>query len=157
MVTGLILAGGKSERYGSDKALLGGVEKIANAMRDCGFSRVIVLCGKPERMSLFNEECWPDLESCKGVLDVLKWAIEEIDDEIQLAPCDALYLDAETIAEIRGVPVDDQGIRQPLLARLPRKFRPAGRSVNEMMSSIDSQIISKPDKVRNVNFPSDLE
>ena len=157
MVTGLIFAGGKTERFGSDKALLGGVENIANAMRECGFSRVIVLCGKPDRKSLFNEECWADLEGSKGVLDVLKWAIEEIDGEIQLAPCDALYLDAETIAEIKGVPMDEIGRRQPLLARLPKGFKPKGESVTEMMSGIKSQIVSKPEKVRNFNYPSDLE
>jgi len=156
MVTGVIFAGGKSKRFGSDKALLGGVERIAGLMRKCDFTRVVVLCGNSERSSLFKEECWPDPHWCDGILEVIKWAIGKIDDEIQLAPCDAIYLDEEVVSKNRGVPLDENGLRQPLLARLPRGFIPNGDSITEMMSEIKSQEFKNPIRVRNVNRPEDL-
>ena len=157
MVCGLILAGGRSSRFGEDKAMLGGVERIASSMRECGFDRVIVLCGEPERGDLFEEECWPDPSGCDGLLDVMKWVISSIDDEIQLAPCDALYLDAAVLGIIEGVPMDGKGIRQPLLARLPRYFTAGGDSLGEMMHQIPSQDLGEDAwKVRNVNHPDDL-
>ena len=129
MVTVLILAGGKSTRMGQDKAMMrGGVERLVAVARDAGIQRIIALCGAVERSSLFEGEVWPDPASCESLMDVLRWVIREVSDEIQFIPCDAFQLEVSglkaLISSHGGVPLDSNAMRQPLLARCPADWKP---------------------------------
>ena len=116
MQTGIILAGGLSSRMGQDKSLINSnVSRLANELRSAGCSRIIVMCGTAERMDLFEEECV--IDSKETLAESLYDFISQLTGKIQLAPCDAYLADADLFSKIDGVPTDDLGNRQPLLAK----------------------------------------
>jgi molybdopterin-guanine dinucleotide biosynthesis protein A len=117
-LTGIILAGGASQRMGEDKAFLrGGVARLADELRKAGCSRVIVMCGAKERVGLFDEECV--IDSHDDLASSIKTVLEGLDGEVQLVPCDAVLADFSFLASISGVPIDQNGERQHLMARVP--------------------------------------
>ena len=60
MTTVVILAGGKSERMGQDKALiLGGVERIQKLVNQIGEYRIITLCETKKENHCFQARCGP--------------------------------------------------------------------------------------------------
>ena len=123
MVTVLILAGGKSDRMGQDKALMdGGVEHLRTLALDAEVERIITLCGDDNRIPLFEGEVWPDPKECDSLMDLILWSISQIKDEVLLIPCDAFNLTVKGITELSKqqncLPLDEQGNRQPLLAKI---------------------------------------
>ena len=155
MKTGIILAGGLSSRMGEDKSLINSnVARLSNEMKKSGCTRIIVMCGTEERASLFEEECAPD--SSKTLAESLLDLLSEIKGRIQLAPCDAYLADAEFFSAIDGVPIDDTGERQPLLANFDAKIE-LERSVrvSEVFRSLPS--CEGGLKARNTNTPAQLK
>lgn len=164
MTTALILAGGKSSRMGQDKAvMLGGVERIQRECRMANISRVITLCGSEIRRDRFPGEVWVDPTECNGLIDVISWALEQINDDVLMIPCDAFNLTSKGICALikldNCIPTDKDGIRQPLHARISNKSQInwQATSVNELFVNFpDYQNIALAQEFTNFNSPEDL-
>ncbi len=161
MYTALILAGGSSVRMGNDKAFLGGgVTRICSELRKDECKRIIVLCGSESRIELFAEECWPDPNEDMSVAEILRWAIAKLEGVIQIVPCDAFLADRRLFSILRyGVPLDDKGRRQPLLARLETSdYLSSSSRVEEMFAYLPSLDLGVDANLAiNVNSPDDLK
>ena len=153
--TGIILAGGISTRMGFDKSMINSnVSRLANEMRNAGCESVKVMCGTIERAKLFDEDCLVD--SKETLAESLLEVIAQIQGVIQLAPCDAYLADCELFESIDGVPVDDRGIRQPLLA----KFDSSESLINsKKITEVFRNIPSCPGgiRARNVNTQEEFK
>ncbi len=155
MITGIIVAGGKSSRMGKDKSLLySNVKRLANEMRKYGCGNVIVMCGTSDRSDLFDELCVVD--SAETLAESLFDLVSNIEGRIQIAPCDAYLADAELFGSINGVPLDDNEMRQPLLAKIDSsKALIRDVKVTEMFRNIPS--CNGGIKARNTNTPEELK
>ena len=155
MQTGIILAGGQSSRMRQDKSLINSnVSSLANELRLACCSRSIVMCGTAERMDLFEEECVTD--SKETLAESLYDFISQLSGKVQLAPCDAYLADADLFSKIDGVPTDDLGNRQPLLAKFDTNNRlRMSVKISEMFQDIGS--CEGGIKARNTNTPEEFK
>ena len=154
MYTGIILAGGKSSRMGEDKSLINSnVNRLAKEMELHGCTRIIVMCGTLERADLFELECV--IDSAESLGESIFELVSKIEGRIQLAPCDAYLADSELFERIDGVPVDDKGIRQPLMANFDSKEMVTKSTkiseVFELFPTCDGGL-----KARNTNTPKEF-
>ena len=159
----LILAGGKSIRMGRDKALLyDSVNQLSQKLTSRG-TRVIVACGSPNRVNLFNSECWFDPADALSLADVLRAFVQVHDEEIQLFPCDMYNLDDEAIdailAQAPGVPVDQDGRDQFTLARIPKGCTfSTSSSLKGLFSDFERNPMDFLDRrLENFNFPTQID
>ena len=165
MTTVLIFAGGSSSRMGQDKSTMyGGVSRIRQECLRANVSRIITLCGSEIRRSNFEGEVWPDPKECNSLMDLILWSISQIDDEVLLIPCDAFNLTVKGIAELSKqqncLPLDEQGNRQPLLAKITDSsmLERGAVSLNELFANFPTY--SNQDlasQFNNFNQNSDLK
>ena len=164
MTTVLILAGGKSTRMKQDKStMFGGVKRIRDECIKANITRIITLCGSNDRMQLFHGEVWPDPDNCHGIFPVIKWAINELDDDVLLIPCDAFNISeigiTELISQENCVPADEFGNRQPLFARISNQTELVSTAASltdlfERFPTHENKVISA--EFNNFNLPADL-
>jgi hypothetical protein len=154
-LTGIILAGGTSLRMGEDKAFLrGGVTRLAEELRKAGCNRVIVMCGTKERIGLFDEECV--IDSHDDLASSITTVLNGLEGEVQLVPCDAVLADSSFLSSITGVPLDEHGERQHLMARvtlpLPEIDSKKVSDLFDYLPSCEGGV-----KASNINTPEELK
>ena len=164
MTTVLILAGGKSTRMKQDKStMFGGVKRIRDECIKANITRIITLCGSNDRMQLFHGEVWPDPDNCHGIFPVIKWAINQLGDDVLLIPCDAFNISeigiTELISQENCVPADEFGNRQPLFARISNQTELVSTAASltdlfERFPTHENKVISA--EFDNFNLPADL-
>lgn len=163
MVTVLLLAGGKSRRMGTDKALMrGGVERLRQLAIQCHADRIVTLCGIKERERMFKGEVWVDPLACGTLSEVIEWALSLIEGDVQLICCDAFNLEKDGLQRLissgGGVPIDEEGNRQPLLANCPKEWTMSKSdgtvsSLFQELESLDLGLLSG--QMKNFNSPED--
>ena len=138
----IILAGGKSARMGEDKALMfDNTSRIQDIAEKLGVNDCIILCGDEKRKSLFQGNVWVDPIYVDGVLDTIIWISKQIKGRIQLIPCDCFQIQQNGLEYLLrmndSLPVDEYGIKQPLLANFNTKnIGLEGASLNEIFSNL---------------------
>ena len=140
---------------GEDKSLLNSnVESLSRELQASGCERIIIMCGSEDRTDLFPGECHIDTK--ETLAESLFELISSLHGTIQLAPCDAYLADEELFQKIRGVPIDDEGNRQPLLARIETQHDLIQSvRVSEMFQNIPS--CEGGIKARNINTPEEFK
>ena len=164
MTTYLILAGGKSSRMKQDKSMMErGTNRIYQLCKSMGKSSIITLCGDESRIDFFEGEVWPDPTGLRGALDIIKWCFNNIEDRIQLIPCDAFNLEKEALSWLdtfdNATPVDYLGNRQPLLSVISDKEKIdfSANDIRGLFSNIPSVVNEKiAGQFNNFNTEDDL-
>lgn len=135
-VTGVILAGGRSSRFGTNKALatfrgISLIDRVLNVMAPL-FQDLLIVTNSPEEYSRLNVPLVADVEPYQGPLGGIFSALRRAtNDRVFVVACDMPLLDACTIREIirsagdaaAAIPVHD-GIREYLLALYSRHLMP---------------------------------
>ena len=139
---------------GEDKSLLNSnVERLSRELEASGCGRIIIMCGDESRADLFTGECHIDTKDT--LAESLFELVSVIQGSIQLAPCDAYLADEQLFSKIRGVPMDDKGKRQPLLARLTSDNELIqSQKISEMFQNIPS--CEGGFSARNINTPEEF-
>ena len=140
---------------GEDKSLLNSnVERLSRELEASGCERVIIMCGSENRADMFPGECHIDTK--ETLAESLFELISSLRGTIQLAACDAYLADEELFSMIRGVPIDDEGNRQPLLARFDSEDELIqSQKISEMFQNIPS--CEGGIKARNINTPEEFK
>jgi len=142
--TAIIMAGGESQRMGTDKRLLliGGqtmIEKVRDQL--CGrFKRIIISANDPEKLRFLGLEVVPDRFPRQGPLMGIASALEASKSELNfVVACDIPHIDIHLVeqmlaeAESGGadvvIPVTSGGRIEPLFAVYRRSVLEAANSV----------------------------
>ena len=177
-----LLAGGRSSRFGADKAraLVQGaplIVRIAEAVRSVT-ERLTVVAGEPGAYDDLGLEtiadAEPDLGPLGGILTALQHAQAHGKQQILVAPCDALGLDPKWLEDLASadasalVVLFDTTPLNPLIARFSTEVIPYlriylaadFRAAHRFALIQEGLRLPIPDNwlaMRNVNRPEDLE
>ncbi|QJU58560.1 molybdenum cofactor guanylyltransferase [Sphingomonas sp. AP4-R1] len=164
-ILGAILAGGRSSRFGSDKAeaMLEG-RRLIDWAHDCMAGHVdhIVVCGRPGGIA---DRPHPDLGPLGGINAALHHARDRGFEAVLTVPCDVPILPSGTMRRLADAPSQAFLRSLPVVARwdasfadqLDRHLEGEERSVARWARRIGSLPISADDDIDNVNTPADLE
>ncbi len=185
-VTGVILAGGKSTRYGTNKAFaeVQGVRLIERTIRVLGevFQRLLLVTNTPQEYEYLDLPMVGDLIMGLGPFGGIHTGLEIIRDEAGFfVACDMPFLRADFLRYMIGLRGDYDAVVprvnwmvEPLHALYTKKCLP---SIRESIRSKDYQILKFFQKIRiryveeeeirsidpdfksfiNINKPEDLE
>ncbi len=165
---GVILAGGKSSRFGSDKALaeFEGRPLIAHvADMLAGQCDAIAVAGRDwGGLVRVNDTPEPGLGPLGGLLGALHHAEASGFDQVLTSGCDLIGLPGDLIALLSPAPAlfADQptiGLWPAALADRLAAFikRDARRSIRGWAAEAGARTIAPASAIANVNYPSDLE
>ena len=148
-ITGVILAGGKSSRIGSDKSFLNisgeqFISRILSTMQSV-FSEVIISTNNSEPYKIFGVELVQDIISSigplSGIYSTLKYADTE---KIFVSSCDMPLIDADIIKNILNINTDAQVIL-PVINLIPQYD--FGIYEKSILPQIENLISSRDEKV----------
>jgi molybdopterin-guanine dinucleotide biosynthesis protein A len=170
---GYVLAGGRSQRMGRDKALLawGGrtlLEHVAGLVREAVGNVTVV--GPPSRYAGLGLRVIPDVVAGRGPLGGLYTALRDAAAErVLIAACDMPYLTPELLRQLAATAGDavvtDSGRLHPLCAVYHRKLLPlvegairagALRMHDLLAAAAVRRVAADPAVVANLNTPQDL-
>lgn len=163
-ILGAILAGGRSSRFGSDKAeaMLHG-RRLIDWAWDCLRPNVdtIILCGRPGGIA---DRPHPDLGPLGGINAALHHARAHGFDAVISMPCDVPLLPPETIEQLARASTQHFIADLPVIGRwhpdyadlLDTHLQGGDRSVRRWASRIGSVPIDLATDIDNVNSPDDL-
>ena len=183
----LLLAGGRSSRMGSDKALMEVegipcIVRVATALAEAGCEPIRIAVAQPEDVEKYGDVI-PESLDVEWVLDSVTHAgpieallealtdplIADID-SIQLCPVDVPWITSDLFLELEKTLGDDDLLAipadprytHPLLSRVrPSLATHIGedrRSLRLQFAELEhSTLLADEDILRNVNYPSDLD
>jgi molybdopterin-guanine dinucleotide biosynthesis protein A len=168
MILGALLAGGRSSRFGSDKALAPWegrplIAHVADRLRT--ICAAVVVCGRDYGLSLaIPDRPAPDLGPLGGLNAALHHAAAHGFDVVITAPCDAPALSDELLAALAEIPNRFVGAlpvigcwRSADAALLDRFLAEGGsRSMRSWAEKVGAIALDLPAPV-NVNRPGDLD
>ena len=175
MSAGIVLTGGASSRMGADKAfvVVDGrpmVVAVADALWEGGCSPVECQGGDVERLAGLGMTAFPDSRPGTGPVAAILDALERTGDTVVVAACDLPALDAATVRDLASADAmaafartgeqahlvsmwthDTAATLRSLAAEGPVSYRAALDAVSAVAVAV------RPEVVRNVNAPGDLE
>lgn len=182
---GVVLAGGRSRRFGRDKAVepVDGVAmaaRVAAALRAAGAADVVAVGGDVDRLGALGLTVWPDDAPGEGPLGGIVTALDRAGAAghavAVVVPCDLPWLDAPTVAAVVAglgaapdaavaMGVTERG-REPLVAAwrvaagapvLAGAFAAGERAVHRALGPLAVvEVAVAATAVRNVNQEADL-
>lgn len=167
-ILGAILAGGRSTRFGSDKALalLDGRSLIEHAAAAIApHVEKLVICGRSDpRWTCLPDQPAPGMGPLGGLAAALLHAQEQGFDGVLSTGCDMPSLPGELVEALignRAGVVEGQqligywpaALADRLLGHLDRCER---RSIREWMAVVEPRIVVPHDPLPNINRPQDL-
>ena len=180
VVAGAILTGGRSRRFGRDKALeavdgVAMVARVAGALRHAGVASVAAVGGDGARLAALGLDVWPDAHPGEGPLGGVLTALTRADAELLVVvACDLPWLDGVTIRRViaaTDASEVDVGVAwtdrpEPLLAAwrvrpcraaVAHAFASGERAVHAVLADLRcARVPVAPSAVHNVNRPGDL-
>lgn len=121
-VLGAVLAGGRSRRFGSDKAvaLLDGarlIDRVLGALRDQ--VDAVIVCGREmPGAACVADRPGPDLGPLGGINAALRYGLDHGFAEVVSVPCDAPFLPRDLVVRLAGS-VPRYAAMLPVIGRWP--------------------------------------
>jgi len=177
--SGVVLTGGRSERFGRDKALVsvGGramAAVVAAALADAGASEVLAIGGDREALAAIGLAVVPDWFPGEGPLGAIVTAFAVVAEPmVVVLACDLAAITA-SVVEALVAGLDDHDVAVPASDRLhplcaayhvasaapvmERAFSAGERAVHRALVGLRVARVELPDPaaLRNVNRPEDL-
>ncbi|HWK40749.1 MAG TPA: molybdenum cofactor guanylyltransferase [Croceibacterium sp.] len=168
MILGVVLAGGKSSRFGSDKALaeLGGHTLLARAFDTLtGFCEMVVIAGRERGPGHRCIPDWPgpDAGPLGGIAAGLNVALDEQFDSVLTCGVDSVGL-PENLLELLS-PAPAFVAQQPIVGHWPAQaagaieellFSSRSHSVKAFAEMINARPVKLEREPANINTPADL-
>lgn len=167
MILGVVLAGGRSTRFGSDKALaeLGGHTLLARAFDTLtGFCELVVVAGRERGPGRCIPD-WPrpDMGPLAGIAAALHLARDEGYDSVLSCGVDSLGLPDNLLARLSPAPAFLES--QPVVGHWPASaigaiesllLAEARHSMLAFADAIGATAVKTGKKPANINTPADL-
>ncbi len=124
-ITGVILAGGKSSRFGSNKALaefngLPLIETVAGRLKNI-FPRLIIISNSPDEYSYLGLPIYEDIIKGLGPIGGIRTGLESIEDEWGFfTACDMPFINEGLIRHM----ADQRGTFDAIVPRVDWKMEP---------------------------------